>query len=362
VTGRQAILDAVVLGDSVVAVGSAAPGGSTGKVDDAAVWRSTDGQRWEVVRSASFLGAGEQHMSSIVQFGDHVVAGGWDGGNAAAWRSSDEGKTWIQSTSPALIGHGPQKIWSLVPFGTDLIAVGFTWGLDPDAAAWISSDGLHWRRMDAGAPRADEQEMRAAVSLGSSLVAVGLTDELGDTDAAVWVYDGNAWTRVDPATFSEPSNQLMLDVAGGTDGLPLVAVGCEDPAAHCDTSVSASSDAAVWTSSDGRRWQRVPSEGGGLAGEGRQVMRAVVVYQGSFVAVGSKEGVHDRDGGVWASTDGNTWRASGVLATGLGGLGNQILRTVVVYERNALALLGFGVASQGEFEDAAVWTARRVGG
>jgi hypothetical protein len=361
-TGKQQIIDAVVLEGAIVGVGSAAPGGSTGKVDDAAVWRSTNAQRWDVLRSPAFRGEGEQRMVSVIEFDGGLVGAGWDGGDGAVWFSADEGDTWDQSVSLALGGHGPQRIRGLVPFGGRLIAVGSTWNEGPDAAAWISSDGRHWRRMDVGPAVSGDQDMRAGIVVGSELVVVGLTEELGDADAAVWSFDGRAWAQADPSAFHEPGDQVVADVAGGSDGLPIVAVGCEDPAERCDTSVAASADAVVWISGDGRSWDRVPAEGGGLTGEGRQVMRAVVVYGEQFVAVGSKEGLVDRDGGVWSSPDGTTWRAGHALATGLGGLGNQILRGVVVYDRQGIALLGLGVTSQEEFEDGQVWIARPVDG
>jgi hypothetical protein len=358
-TGRQAILDAVVLEDSVVAVGSAAPGGTTGKVDDAAAWRSPNGQRWEVVRSPSFTGEGDQHLDSIVEFGDVLVAGGWDGGDAAVWVSPDQGRTWSRSPSPAFAGHGPQRIRDLATFGDDLIAIGSSWGEDLDAAAWASTDGVRWRRMDVGdSGGPGEQEMRAGIEFGSSLIAVGLTDEFDDADAAIWVLEDATWSRA--GSLAELQDEVMLDVAGGTEGLPLVAVGCVDPVARCDGSLTAEADAAVWTSTDGRLWQRVAPEGGGLAAIGRQVMRAVAVYQGTFVAVGSVEGTVSRDGAVWVSTDGTSWRTTRALAAGLGGLGDQMVRALVVYQRHGVALLGLGVTNEGEFEDGQVWTARRL--
>jgi hypothetical protein len=157
----------------------------------------------------------------------------------------------------------------------------------------------------------------------------------------------------------------MLDVAGGGGDVPLVAVGCEDPEWRCDTRSAASSDALVWMSQDGSSWELVPAQGR-LAGAGEQVMRAVVTYRGTLVAVGSIGGpLGDIDGGAWASVDGITWQApaqSNPNVTALGGRGDQSLRAIVVYGRHGITLFGFGVTQEADTLDGGVWGARELGG
>jgi hypothetical protein len=236
-----------------------------------------------------------------------------------------------------------------------------------DAATWISDDGVTWERMAGDALAATgQQEMWAVRSLGSRLVVIGYTTELGTMDPAVWLYEEEAWSRVNPAAFGDPGIQIMLDVAGGDRGLPLVAVGCDDELDRCDTASSSAADAAVWISDDGRSWERVITEGGRLDAEGSQVMRAIVTLRGSFVAVGTRSAPRgDLDGGVWTSADGLEWRAPGPLdptASDLGGRGDQSLRALVPYGRPRIVLLGFGVTDEGEVEDAQVWAAALLGG
>jgi hypothetical protein len=362
-TGRQAILDAVVTETGVaVAVGHAtrsAP--STEEV--AAVWRSANGRRWKVIRSDSFGQVGHQRMIAVTEFGDLLVGAGWSLSDAAVWTSSNGGRKWEFRPSDSFGGGGFQYIRDVVVVGSELIAVGSSGNSEErDAAAWRSSDGIAWERMDAPVFVAPgKQEMYAAEVADSRVLGVGFSSELGDFDAAVWAYEDGTWTRVDAASLAAPGNQVMLDVAGG-GALPLVAVGCEEFAARCDTGGSRDSDAAVWTSQDGTAWERVTSADDRLAGEGQQAMKAVAVYGSWLVAVGiraSPDGT-DIDGALWASSDGTNWEAPGPLsstATVLGGTGNQSLRALVVYGYRRIELLGFGVTNEGDVEDAQVWRA-----
>jgi len=364
-SGRQAILDAVVTDEDVVfAVGHVAPGAPTSGLDDAAVWRSHDGHRWKPVGMGSLEEEGDQRMTVVTVFEGLLVAAGWSDSDAAVWTSSDGGETWASSEAPDLGGVGFQRIRDLVSTDTGLVAVGSSGALgEQDAAVWTSLDGALWERMDPLAfGTLGQQELLAAVAVAERVVAVGFTNEFGDIDAAAWTYEGGTWTRVDPGSLAEPEHQIMVDIAAGGGGLPLVAVGCEDPAWRCDTPLATASDAVVWTSEEGASWDRVPPDGGRLAGEGEQAMKAVASYRGDLVAVGNNGGrLGDIDGGVWTSVDGVTWRAPSQVSptvTALGGPGDQSLRALVVYSRRGITLLGFGVTNEGDVEDAQVWAAR----
>jgi hypothetical protein len=254
-----------------------------------------------------------------------------------------------------------------VVVGSQVVAVGSDGNPHhQDAAVWTSADGLEWELADSPAFAASaDQEVFAVRAVADRLVAVGITDELGTIDAAVWVFEAGAWSRVPPESLAAPDHQVMLDVAGGGGDVPLVAVGCEDPEWRCDTRSAASSDALVWMSQDGSSWELVPAQGR-LAGAGEQVMRAVVTYRGTLVAVGSIGGpLGDIDGGAWASVDGITWQApaqSNPNVTALGGRGDQSLRAIVVYGRHGITLFGFGVTQEADTLDGGVWGARELGG
>ncbi|HEY7755717.1 MAG TPA: protein kinase [Actinomycetota bacterium] len=357
------MIDALVDGGVVFAVGH---GTSAVGEDDAAVWRSDDGRRWGRIAVTSLAEAGDQRMLAVASFEGTLVAAGWDGSDAGVWTSSDGGETWAASDDPDLVDVGDQRIRDLVPIGSELIAVGSSGTAgSQDAAAWSTSDGADWARMEASALSADGQQlMFAAQAVQEGVVAVGLTDERGDIDAAVWEYADGSWSRSNPEALAAAGQQVMLAIAGGGDELPLVAVGCEDADVRCDTG-AATADAAVWRW-DGASWVRVGAESGRLRGEGEETMHAIVTYRGSFVAVGGNGGpLGDLDGGVWTSADGVSWRASAQDApavTALGGAGDQELRALVAYSRHGVALFGFGVSTVDSVEEARVWGATQLEG
>jgi hypothetical protein len=357
-----AVTDGVAIGDVVMAVGHATPEGEGSGLDDAAVWRTEDGRQWHRVGMASLAEAGDQRMIAIASDGERLVAVGRSDSDAAVWTSVDLGETWIRSSSPSLAAAGLQQIRDVVSTGSGFVAVG-TSGLpqQQDAAVWTWTGALEWERVESSAfEAAGDQELFAIHAVGDRLVAVGVTNELGDIDAAVWSFEPGGWSRVDPESLAEPEHQAMLDVAGGGRDLPLVAVGCEDPSYRCDTNLAEDADAVVWVSQDGTSWERVPAEGR-LAGNGSQVMRALVAYRGALVAVGSSGGqLGDVDGVAWSSLDGVRWRAptqSSTNVTALGGRGDQSLRAVVVYRRHDITLFGFGITQEVDLVDGGVWGA-----
>ncbi len=105
------------------------------------------------------------------------------------------------------------------------------------------------------------------------------------------------WERVpDQPTFAAAS---MEDVAAGPAGF--IAVGCHSLIAATSTGCLS----AAWHSADGRRWERVALPSAGMIDGGMNVVGDAAGY----VAWG---GLVDPEGraGVWASTDGTTWRAA----------------------------------------------------
>jgi len=76
----------------------------------------------------------------------------------------------------------------------------------------------------------NEQRMSDVVAGGPGLVAVGRDGSGGDEDAAVWTStDGETWTRIphNETTFGGTGNQAMFEVVAGGPGL--VAVGFDGP-------------------------------------------------------------------------------------------------------------------------------------
>jgi hypothetical protein len=196
----QGMVAVSAFGSGLVAVGSDESGGDA----DAAVWTSPDGFNWGRVPhdEAVFGGADSQGMTAVVVGGPGLVAVGYDGPfeswHAAVWTSPD-GLTWTRVPhDEAIFGvDNYQGMWSVVAVGSGLVAVGYEGNegrTDPDAAVWISPDGLTWTRVPHdeaifGGPTSEE--MGSVVVAGPGLIAVGKCGRAGDWDAAVWYWTPN---------------------------------------------------------------------------------------------------------------------------------------------------------------------------
>jgi hypothetical protein len=135
-------------------------------------------------------------------------------------------------------------------------------------------------------PEYEDSKVNAIAAVDSRLVAVGF--EPHAAGAAVWTSsDGLSWDRVpDDAVFAAAG--MTAVVAGGPG---FVAVGWAGQPGD---------RAAVWTSVDGRKWTRV-ADAPDLAGA---QMQSIVRLGTGFVAVG-----WGSDGAAaWTSVDGTTWR------------------------------------------------------
>ena len=114
-----------------------------------------------------------------------------------------------------------------------------------------------------------------------------------DTDGAVWTSpDGVTWSRVphDEAVFGDADRQSMRSV---------VAVGSRLVAAGDDAS-GGNMDAAVWTSSYGVTWSRVPHGEAVFGGaDDYQEMSSIVSVDSGLVAAGHDGPWYDADAAVW---------------------------------------------------------------
>lgn len=315
-SGDQSMRSVTAGGPGFVAVGS-----QTRDLDsDAAVWVSADGLNWERVPhdEAVFGGSRRQAMNAVVAGGPGLVAVGYDEQDA----------------------------------GFDDTGAKAT-----EAAVWVSADGLTWERVpydEATFGGANSQVMNAVVAGGPGLVAVGYDNANPgwaglDANAAVWTSpDGIAWTRVpDSAVFGDQRWQTMNAVTVGGPGL--VAVGYDGPVDKYN--------AAVWTSVDGSIWARVPPDEAVFGGTGIQAMDAVTAWDGGLVAVGYDRAIGSFEAAVWVSSDGSTWARVPRNPAVFGGLGPQRMSGVaagaagLVAVGNRLAIAGW-VPRDG---DAAVW-------
>jgi serine/threonine-protein kinase len=367
-TGDQVVSDVVAVRDppgsrhrTLVAVGHV---NGEGGLDDSAVWYSsqtTQWDQWNPSPSPSLTGPLDQRLLAVAVSGDRLIAGGWQGNDAAVWFSKDAGVTWSLSAADL----GPGVVRDFTHLGSTLVAVGAAGSAFDasvqDAAVWTSDDdGRTWALMsDADLTGPGGQHIWSVETFDGGLVAVG--HEYGTDltyDAAVWTSpDGTDWSRVDPATFDEPGNQVITGIAGGIDGVPLVAVGCEDDVDRCGIE-GKDSDAAVWASDDGERWTKVELAGQTLVGTGVQTMYAVSLSGAVFVAVGTQTGNGNLDGAVWTSSDGRAWslqRAPGFVRVLGGDPDDQVIRALIPFRRKTLSFVAVGVADNGSDQDAVIW-------
>jgi len=346
---NQALSTATKVEGTLVAVGHDESGGT----NDAAVWTSSNATRWERVRGDAFVNSGEERMDGVAGLDGLVVAVGAEvtGGDAdaAAWISSDEGSTWHRVDSPTSGLHdlGNQLMHRVVPGPEGLVAVGHAVTTESiDARVWKSGNGTDWTSLTTpsfGGP--GHEEMFDAAALGAEVFAVGfLTTDAGDRDAAIWVESGGGWSRVDQDSLRDPGNQQINAVLPAGPGL--VAVGTDDSGGDLD--------AAVWTSTDGQTWTRVPHVEATLGGPGTQRMSSLCVFGKAIVAAGySDTASGDSNGAIWLSSDGTSWTRQGPVASSpLGGQGRQRINGLVVLGQKLIAV---GSETRALDDQGAVW-------
>jgi hypothetical protein len=296
VFGGSAMRDVTVAGPGLVAVGATAgtedPLGPVTADTAAVVWTSTDGITWSRVPhdEAVFGGAG---MHAVTAHRDGLVAIGFDSDGypgAVVWTSSD-GITWSRLPHDETV-FGGANMWDLIVGGPGLVAVGAG---DSGPVVWTSTNGTTWARVphDEAAFGAADSGMFRVTAGGPGLVAVGWDFSMDAAAAAVWTStDGITWARVphDEAVFGGEEQTIMIGVTAHGNGL--VAVG--------EATTNGNRGAAVWTSTDGIAWARMPHDETVFGGA---FMLDVTAVGPLLVAAGES----GSDMAVWTSFDGVGW-------------------------------------------------------
>jgi hypothetical protein len=178
--------------------------------------------------------------------------------------------------------------------GSQFIAVGIAvGGVESDGVFLDSPDGQTWRSLPVGA--ADGQPWQVAAG-PHGIVAVGeirgRQSSWASTDGLHWTWHRGAFS----ASLESDEVATVRDVVATTDGW--LAVGRVDPVCAYDCGRTPIR-ALAWTSSDGITWEHVRRQAS-LVGGG---MISVAAIPGGFVAVGTAGG----HAAIWLSTDGRTW-------------------------------------------------------
>jgi hypothetical protein len=240
---------------------------------------------------------------------------------------------WSSAGGSDFGGAGDQVITSIVDprrVGPAYVAGGYdTSAGTSDAAIWIREGGA-WRRIPAGAglEGAGDQEINTVTEFGAALVAAG-TDESGDDlDAALWrSSDGVDWDRV-PGLAVPRSDEVINRVT------PIASVGMV-AAGSKTVGGEDGQDGAVWIFA--KDLQPVTPVSAGFGGRGDQRISRVVPLETEegtrLVAFGFADG----DAGVWISDDdGQAWDPAHDAA--LGGDGTQEILDATPFESGVLAV------------------------
>ncbi len=264
-------------------------------------------------------------MTGITPLGSGFVAVGFqpdeNGRQDGAIFSSEDGITWTRTAEDdEALTTGSVLIFGFAEGGPGLVAVGYGCENEverctPYATVWTSVDGSEWARTPPDFDVFGEGSgMYDVVVSPHGIGAVGasedwISDELVKVRPSVWISsDGFDWTRAwdgpeterDAAAYSQFDVQMQA-VTVGSDGI-LVAVG----SMLDDQDVAV---AAVWTSSDGTSWDRVPHDPAIFGGDGEtdMTMWDVVADSSGFVAVGGEQRAGVTHPALWTSPDGFSW-------------------------------------------------------
>jgi hypothetical protein len=217
----------------------------------------------------------------------------------------------------------PSTTTSLSPTTTSTATTGQT--LTTTSVA--SDPGFAWARIEPADvfTRPGKQLMFSVTAGGPGLVAGGYDGDF-DIDAAVWLStDGFAWSRVphDEAVFA---GEMIRSLTAGGPGL--VAVG-----------------SWLWVSADGFTWSRITPDGADFG-----VLNSVVAGGPGLVAVGYDTSEDETDAAVLVSADGYTWTR--IEDDAFHRPDEQIIESVT---SGGPGLVAVGYDRSGDGTDAAVW-------
>jgi hypothetical protein len=278
-----------------------------------------DASTWTV--SEAGVDLGDANPQAVAAGPDGMVAVGGLGctvssdGGGRCWAqsmSSANGATWeaIPTTDATEVGGGPTIDGPTIGMndiaaGVDgFVAIGYIALDGVRAAVWHTTDGTDWERITDDAVF-DEAHLRTVAHTPHGWIIGGAVAEADGPRAAAWYSaDGRAWQRVPDSPAMDVGGYfgtLKYPVAGGirdiaVRGAMIIAVGssCDAQGGGCVP--------AVWSSLDGRSWDRqadIATSPGDL--------NLVVAADVGFMAI-RRECSDACRTGVLSSPDGEVWR------------------------------------------------------
>lgn len=280
-------------GDAVLLAGSRPDDGIT----RAAIWRSTDGARWDEADHPSAEGS----ITAMAEAGGTAIAiGGAELGDAAGselfvWRSTDGGRHWTEIARGAMFGLNAPDMGR--PFVSDLVAYDGGWvasggGSNGYGAVWASPDGTEWSQsLDWTESGSVKVITRPGGGLAAFSILTTTREEVG------WITD-------DPTRWGD-ATPLQLP-----DGIRLTAVSDRgDMAAGTPAEAEGYTGTSILRSDDGgRTWVVDDAFLGAFPTAGIDRVSRVA---GVWAAVGQSRATPDSfefdHEEAWVSLDGRQW-------------------------------------------------------
>ncbi len=196
----------------------------------------------------------------------------------------------------------------------------------PHPTFWHSLDGSTWQRLPdrpafAGVPDKWMDVVLGLTSNGSGLIAVGMQQyaDASTANAEAWTSPdgGKTWNRASVADGTQATMNFVYRAGGG-----FVAIGTDGYSFHAGMEAGT----AIWTSSDGTHWTRLPQS----EVPAHVSISSVAYGNGRYVAVGQilPPGAMNADPAPkWISSDGIHFQA--LAGTAGGPSGDMVVRQIV---------------------------------
>lgn len=287
------------------------------RLRSATVWISDDGRSWEMVESSTFeRGAmldaatdGERIIVSGRVF-DSPASFGSTAGDPAIWSSTD-GRHWELAAAggalPELVERTPNG-W----VGVRTIRGEGPGGLivDHGPQFFASDDGVTWTPVSTPVQLGPGRAEALAVDVGGRVVAVGY-HEVITADGLLESSIGLAWRTDDGVSWEAARGQEALAMDGQPGGLYLQAVAAVDDGWMAfGRADDAEGGVGGWRSGDGLTWERLPEDrvpAGGTEGMDSVSVNLLLYADPGLVAAGSSPGSSGSEASIWLSADGSRW-------------------------------------------------------